>query len=158
MKIYYNNIKCCSLKNKIKKLFESAYKTLNSEIEVDVGVTFVCEEEIKELNFQHRKIDKKTDVLSFPMLELYKHRIEEYKEEFLSLSKTVSLGDIVICKKIAKQQAKEYGHSLKRELCFLALHGFLHLIGYDHIEKEDEVQMQALAEKILVENSLGRNK
>ena len=59
------------------------------------------------------------------------------------------LGDIVICKKVAYKQAKEYGHSKKREICFLALHGLLHLLGYDHIEKKDEKLMTKTANSIL---------
>ena len=68
----------------------------------------------------------------------------------------VSLGDIVICKDIAKEQAKEYGHSYKREICFLALHGLLHLIGYDHEIKEEEEEMMAKAESILKEHRVLR--
>ena len=68
----------------------------------------------------------------------------------------VSLGDIVICKDIAKEQAKEYGHSYKREVCFLALHGILHLIGYDHEIKEEEEEMMAKAESILKEHRVLR--
>ena len=59
------------------------------------------------------------------------------------------LGDIVICKSRAIEQAKEYGHSVERELCFLALHGFLHVLGYDHMQKEDEMIMFPLQDKIL---------
>lgn len=156
MKIYFNNIKCCCFKRKVRKLFEEAYKSLNTDIEVDVGLTFVTDEEIRALNVKHRDVNRVTDVLSFPMLELDKNSIEEYRDEIDEETNTLSLGDIVISKSVAKRQAKEYKHSLMRELCFLALHGFLHLLGYDHIEKEDEEKMQSFAEEILKNNKLER--
>ena len=68
----------------------------------------------------------------------------------------VNIGDIVICLERAKEQAKEYGHSLKRELAFLSLHGLLHLLGYDHIEPEDEKQMIALQKEILDQAGITR--
>ena len=80
-------------------------------------------------------------------------KIEDYSDGFF---KVIYLGDIAICTKRAREQAREYNHSYKREVCFLALHGFLHIMGYDHIEKEDEKEMMSLAEKILKKVNLGR--
>ena len=74
-------------------------------------------------------------------------KLSEFESE--KVDGLLFLGDIVICKDVAKRQAKEYGHSLKREVCFLALHSLLHLLGYDHIEKDEEKEMMAVAEKIL---------
>ena len=116
----------------------------------------MSEKEIKRLNKEHRDIDKITDVLSFPMLEIKPgDNLENFKDD---LFKEIFLGDIAICTNRAKQQAKEYGHSFKREVCFLALHGLLHLLGYDHIKKQDETKMMSLAETILKKSGIRRNK
>ena len=116
---------------------------------VCVSVTFENQEKIKQLNNDFRKIDKSTDVLSFPLLDIqYPQKLNDFKDEY-SPDGNLYLGDIVICPEIAKSQAKYYKHSLKREIGFLALHGLLHLLGYDHIEKEDEEVMTKVSEEIL---------
>lgn len=134
----------------ITNLFEIAGKFLNEDFsKVNVSINFVNEEEIRDLNKRFRNIDKSTDVLSFPNLE---KKSDQYLKDFdleRDESGILFVGDIVICKKIAYLQAKEYEHSRKREICFLALHGLLHLLGYDHIEKEEEKFMQETANKIL---------
>ena len=151
LKIYYNNIHSCFLKKKIKLLFLSALSEKFGETEnliFSVGIRFAKGKEIKELNNKFRNIDKETDVLSFP--------IYDFKNESLPTDEDVMLGDIVICKKVAKLQAKVLGHSYKREVCFLALHGFLHLLGYDHIEKDEEKEMNLTSEKILAKHEVKR--
>lgn len=143
--------KIFGFKKKIKQLFEIAGQALGEDFScVNVSVNFVGEEEIQRLNQQFRNVDRVTDVLSFPNLE--KKADESLKNfEGEKVDGVLFLGDIVICKKKAKAQAKEFGHSEKREICFLALHGLLHLLGFDHIEKEDEKKMQTMAEKILAQ-------
>jgi probable rRNA maturation factor len=143
-------------KRKITTLFEKAGEILDEDFShVKVSVGFVSEEEIKRLNGEFRKIDRKTDVLSFPNIEKTANQklSEVAKKNDADLfdldDGNLFLGDIVICKKVARAQAKEYGHSTKREICFLALHGLLHLLGYDHIEKQEEALMNSTAEKIL---------
>lgn len=138
-------------KNLITKLYEIAEKGLKEDFSnVNISINFVSEEEIKELNGRFRQLDKVTDVLSFPNLEKkVSQKLVEFNSEIED--EGLFLGDIVICKKRAYQQAKDYGHSRKREVCFLALHGLLHLLGYDHIEKQDEIVMQEVADKILNE-------
>ena len=138
----------------ITKVFDKALKeTGNDEMNVIITVSFVDEKRIQELNKISRNVDKITDVLSFPMLDIkYPQKVKDFKDEIIP-DGTLYLGDIVICKKRAKQQAKDYKHSLKREIGFLALHGLLHILGYDHIEKEDEVVMFKTAKDIL--DSLG---
>ena len=112
---------------------------------------------IKELNNLYRKVDRETDVLSFPMLDIvYPQSVKDFKEEYAP-DGSLYLGDIVICPKIAKKQAKQYGHSKKREIGFLALHGFLHILGYDHIESEDEKVMMETSERVLNEMELKRD-
>lgn len=158
IKIYFNNIKCLCIRNKIRKIYLSALEEKSKSVEglkdksFEVSLRFASEEEIREINKEYRGVDRKTDVLSFPLVDF--NNLEDVESEFSQ--DNVMLGDIIICKQVAKDQAKEYGHSLKRELCFLALHGFLHLLGYDHIEKQDEVVMQSVAKKILEENNIKR--
>ena len=152
MKINFINFKHFCLKNKIKKIFDKAVEKLDFG-GFSVNLKICNREEIQNLNKKFRNIDKETDVLSFPNLNFVDKKIDNkaLSEELDQETGLVSLGDIVICKEIAKSQAKEYGHSYKRELCFLALHGLLHLIGYDHEIKEEEEEMMAKAESILKE-------
>lgn len=145
-------------KKTIEKLYEKAGEVLGEDFsKVNISLNFVSGEEIKSLNNQFRQIDRQTDVLSFPNLnKTTKQSLVEFDAERNFDDGLLFLGDVVICKKVAYAQAKEYGHSKKREICFLALHGLLHLLGYDHIEKDDEVEMQAMADKILKEFGVNR--
>ena len=145
-------------KKTIEKLYEKAGLVLGEDFsDVNISLNFVSGEEIKSLNKQFREIDRQTDVLSFPNLnKLPKQSLAEFDADRNFDDGLLFLGDVVICKKVAYAQAKEYGHSKKREICFLALHGLLHLLGYDHIEKDDEVEMQTMADKILKEFGVNR--
>lgn len=96
----------------------------------EVSLSFVTDEEIRELNRDYRGIDKSTDVLSFPM-----------DDEFNTLE-TPLLGDIIISLDTAYKQAEEYGHSIEREIAYLVCHSTLHLLGYDHIEEDDKLEMR----------------
>ena len=154
LKIYFNNIRNPFLKRKLSDLFFDALedKLKNLKIKSDkclfeVDIKYVSKDEIKKLNNEHRKVNKETDVLSFPLIDFRNENVD---------GKYNMLGDIVICKEIAKLQAKKFGHSFKREICFLALHGFLHLLGYDHIEEDDEKEMTEKAEKFLKEYGVNR--
>ncbi len=117
----------------------------------DVCIIVTDDENIRELNREHREIDRATDVLSFPMLELRPG--EEIKVSPLELDEetgTVMLGDIVISSERARAQAEEYGHSELREVSFLTVHGILHLLGYDHeLSEEDEKLHFSRQEEIL---------
>lgn len=117
--------------------------------DIQVGLSFVGGDEIRRLNNKFRKIDRETDVLSFPMYDL---RTE--KPEFGAGD--VCLGDIVICMPQAVRQSAEYGHSIERELGFLTVHSMLHLMGYDHMTEEDEREMFSLQKQILDEAGLKR--
>lgn len=110
------------------------------------SIIFVNNEEIKALNKEYRGIDKVTDVISFAL---------EDNEDLIN-NDTRVLGDIYICIPRALEQAENYGHSIKRELAFLTVHGLLHLLGYDHMEKEEEKEMFALQELILNEEGITR--
>ena len=161
MKVEVNDI---ALSKNVKKLFTKLLKTANkyskfNQKKVAVDISFVSAEEIKRLNKEYRKIDKETDVLSFPTLDLKpmeKINIKDFKEDINPLTKHLMLGDIIICEDVARRNAKEYGHSYERELCYLVVHGFLHLLGFDHMEEEDKKIMRALEEAVLKKHNITR--
>lgn len=117
---------------------------------VEISLTFVSNEEIRELNRQYRNKDAATDVLSFPMYDKDEELLVDDEDELLML------GDIIISVEKAREQALAYGHSFQRELAFLAVHGFLHLIGYDHETAAEETKMMARQEEILTKHGLVR--
>ena len=149
-KIEYQNCWNLCFKKTTNKLFNMAVvkKFGNSSKNFFANIKFVSENEIKQLNNKFRQIDRATDVLSFPNYDFEKETIEGEQDVFL--------GDIAICKPIAKKQAKVFNHGLKRELCFLALHGILHLMGFDHLTDSQEKEMMDFAEEILKENGVER--
>ena len=121
-------------------IIEQALKTLGIEDDVEVSCVLVDDERIHEINREHRHIDRSTDVISFAM---------EDNDQFYVEGMPRTLGDIFISVDHAKKQAEEYGHSLRREMCFLFTHGILHLLGYDHMTKEDEKIMFTKQKEIL---------
>lgn len=127
-----------------------AYEHCPYEAEVDVLIT--DNEEIRKLNLEHRGIDKATDVLSFPMVEYQAPGVfDEIAKSGLLNPETgeLLLGDIVISAEKLKEQAENYGHTETRELAFLLAHSMLHLLGYDHMEEEERLVMEAKQEEIL---------
>lgn len=110
----------------------------------EVSLSFVNDEEIWEINREYRGVDSPTDVLSFPLLTDDDIEVE-YEE--------VSLGDIVVSTETAIRQAKEYNHSVTREICFLVCHSMFHLLGYDHMTEEEAKIMEEKQESVL--NKLG---
>jgi probable rRNA maturation factor len=118
----------------------------------EVSITFLSNERIREINRDYRHKDQPTDVISFALEELGEDEIEIVGTDMPRV-----LGDIIISVERAKEQAEEYNHSFSRELGFLALHGFLHLLGYDHIEEEDEKEMFQTQKDILEEYGLTRD-
>ncbi len=128
-------------KNQIESLLTFAAKKENITEEAELSISFVDEEEIQAINRDYRDKDKVTDVISFSL--------EEDEPEIEGLDMPRVLGDIIICLEVAKEQAESYNHSLSRELGFLALHGFLHLLGYDHMTEEDEKEMFSRQDEIL---------
>ena len=131
----------------IKKVLSQCFKEENLEnSNLWITVTFTTPRKIQEINKEYRGIDKATDVLSFPMFE--KNELDEKiaKKDFENED---ILGDIVISVEKVKEQAIEYGHSFERELSYMLVHGFYHLMGYDHIKEEDKKIMRPKEEKIL---------
>ncbi|MBR5438620.1 MAG: rRNA maturation RNase YbeY [Clostridia bacterium] len=113
-------------------------------------LSFVSKEKIRQLNTQFRNVLSVTDVLSFPTLDGIRGKVLKHKDFPLDVDENgLFLGSIVVCMARAKEQAKEYGHSIERELTYLTLHGLLHLFGYDHMVEEDKARMRKLEDKIL---------
>ncbi len=131
----------------VEKVLKHAAETENVS-EAEVSVTFVTNEIIQAINKEYRGKDTPTDVISFAMEEL-----GEGEQEIVGSEEPRTLGDIIISLDRTKEQAADYGHSFERELGFLAVHGFLHLLGYDHMSEEEEQEMFAKQENIL--SSLG---
>ena len=134
----------------IKKVLEECFKKESLEnSKLYVTITLTTPKGIQKINKEYRNIDKATDVLSFPLFE--KDELEEMisKNQFIHQD---ILGDIVISIEKVKEQAIEYGHSFERELSYMVVHGFYHLMGYDHIKEEDKKIMREKEENIL--NSL----
>ena len=131
--------------DELSKLFPFLLDYFNLD-NVVCSVIIVDNKKIHEINKEYRNIDRETDVISFALED----------DETMPEDDIRVLGDIYISIDKAKSQALEYGHSLKRELCFLMTHGFLHLLGYDHMKKEDEEIMFPLQEKILEEYGVRR--
>ena len=155
LEIVYKNIEENEKYEKaINRVIKQCYKEENLEnSKLFITITLTNTENIQKINKEYRNIDKPTDVLSFPMFE---------KEE---LNKKIAnndfeyediLGDIVISVQRVEEQAKEYGHSFERELSYMVVHGFYHLMGYDHIKEEDKEIMRPKEEKVLKDLNLER--
>lgn len=139
----------------------AAYDELGQTDALAIEVVFASEDEIRRLNAENRGIDRVTDVLSFPYVDGVREsviKLDDYPDDVDGVSGELTIGSVVICEKRASEQAEDYGHSLKREVAYLALHGVLHCFGYDHMTPEDEEQMTALADKIMKKINLTRDK
>ncbi len=136
----------------LEELLNHAAEMESVEDGSELSITFVMDDSIQELNRTYREKDSPTDVISFAMEDLGEGETEIAGIENLPRI----LGDIVISIETAKKQAEEYGHSYLRELGFLTVHGFLHLLGYDHMNDEDEKRMFKKQEDILQSYGLER--
>ncbi|WP_117169190.1 rRNA maturation RNase YbeY [Paraliobacillus sediminis] len=128
----------------IQQLLTYAAKEEGVTQESELSINFVDNREIQIINRNYRQIDRPTDVISFALEEMGEGELEIIGEDI-----PLILGDIVISIDKAKEQAEEYNHGLERELGFLTLHGFLHLLGYDHMKEVDEKKMFARQEELL---------
>lgn len=133
-----------------KKLIEQVIQTVETEKNLpeglEVNVVITDDKEIKRINRETRGINKATDVLSFPYFTFKKPGV--LKSDLVTDPESI-LGDIIICAGKIKSQAKQYGHTQKRELAYLTLHSMLHLVGYDHEKEKDEILMNKEAERIM---------
>ncbi len=128
-------------KERVTEAVYTALQTAGFSEDSFVSYTLVSKETMQELNKNHKNKDYVTDVLSFP----------QYDEEgFMAIDgEDVFVGDIVICNDKLKEQAEEYGHSYMRELSYISVHSALHLLGYDHIEEDDKIEMRSMEKKVM---------
>ena len=139
----------------VKKVLEQCFKEEDMlDSKLYITITFTTHQNIKEINKKYRNIDKATDVLSFPMFE--KDELETKIKNKDYVCEDV-LGDIIISIEKVQEQAEEYGHSFERELSYMIVHGFYHLMGYDHIKEEDKKVMRPKEEKVLNDLKIKRD-
>lgn len=136
----------------VERIIQFSAEFLQLSEECECAITFVDNKRIQDINRDYRKKDAPTDVISFALDDEVEGDVQLLGGQGLPHH----LGDIIISTEKAEEQAKEYGHSLERELGFLALHGFLHLNGYDHMNEADEVEMFGLQKEILTAFGLER--
>ena len=136
----------------IRKLLNHTAKEEELAGELEVSVTFMTDADIQEVNATYRGKNVPTDVISFALEELTDGEVAIIPEEGMP----TALGDILISVETAERQAGEYGHDFNREIGFLALHGFLHLLGYDHLTEEEEAEMFGRQKEILASFGLVR--
>lgn len=131
----------------IENILEFSASYLSLPENTEMSVTFMDNQKIQEINRKYRDKDAPTDVISFALEETGEGELPVFFDEAMVFPR--NLGDIMISIERAQEQAEEYGHSFERELGFLAIHGFLHINGYDHMTEEEEEVMFSLQRKIL---------
>ncbi len=146
--IYFENRTDNEFDNLTYEEITNAVKGASEFFDFDTGyqvsISIVDKNEIHELNAKFRGVDSPTDVLSFPMEETDPRGVE-------------ILGDIVLCIDVAKEQAESFGHSFQRELAYLSVHSFLHLMGYDHMTEEDKLEMRGMEKEIMKKLGIFKN-
>ena len=138
--------------NLAKRCIVAAVRKYLRGYSAHVDVTMVSGEEIQTINRENRNVDKVTDVLSFPMLDMYEGVYHgDLKDEIEPTSGDIMLGDIIICYDKILEQAEEFGHSKEREMAYLATHSILHLLGFDHVDEgEMKAKMRVAEEEIIM--------
>ena len=154
VEIHYKEIpKNLEYEKIIDKVIECCFKNEKlDKLKLYISITLTVPEIIKNINKKYRNIDNPTDVLSFPMFQKEEINLlikQNYEIEDI-------LGDIIISIPKVREQAVEYGHSFERELSYMIVHGFYHLMGYDHIEEKDKLKMRPKEEKILQDLNITR--
>lgn len=156
----YNQQRALALSKEILKLVKKAAKLCVKREDFshpcEASITLTDNETIREINRDHREIDKATDVLSFPLLDFIDGRANIQPGDIDPETNRVLLGDIVISVEKALEQSESYGHSFEREMAFLAVHGMLHLLGHDHEKESEEQIMFEKQDRILEEMGLKR--
>lgn len=136
--------------NLIRQIIEETLELHQLNKDYEVSLSFVDDEEIKEINKKFRDKDSKTDVLSFPLFSEDEIKAIIYsKEKSLGAQNNIMLGDIIISIPTAIEQASSYNHSIEREICFLSCHSILHLLGYDHDTPERTEKMEDMQRVIM---------
>lgn len=142
-----------------QKIADIAFGHFGLSGTASVEVVFYSPRNMKELNAHSRAVDAVTDVLSFPYIEgVQPFTRENFPYEYDDSRCAVVIGAITICDKRAREQATLFGHSVKREMGYLFLHGLLHILGFDHINEDDRAKMREQEEAILAKAKLLRNK
>ena len=156
---YCNKKRKVKIPAEIKILSKDVFCLIADYFQIPMGaklsLTFVNADTIRQLNLQNRGIDRATDVLSFPLQEYQKGKLEytDLGDGEFEHGKLL-LGDVVICAPVAKRQAEEYGHSLERELLYLFVHSVLHILGFDHESAGEKAEMRRLEELFMKEMGL----
>ena len=127
-----------NMDDKLEDVITTVLETEGLSLNYEVSISFVDKDEIHRLNKYYRKVDRPTDVLSFPM-----------DTDFMVEGVDAMLGDIVICMDVAKEQATDLGHSLDREIMYLTCHSTLHLLGYDHMNDDEKREMRAREKEVM---------
>lgn len=158
-KIYIQNCQSSPIdaarRGLIRKVINAALKYEKFPYDAEISVTLTDNASIHEMNREHRGVDRPTDVLSFPLYEA--DEIDDMYESEEVSDEPIALGDIVISLEKAEEQAREYGHSMEREVAFLCVHSVLHLLGYDHeLGEKEEKEMFAKQEEILKNMNITR--
>ena len=150
MKIYFEEGQVVSqeILDTMMKAAEICIEAENIDVDrSEISVTFVDMDEIHQLNRDYREVDSPTDVLSFPQFDDLNDLPEEGE---------IALGDVVICKEKAEEQAEEFGHSFEREIIYLFVHSVLHLLGYDHMDEDEKKIMRRREEAVMTELGITR--
>ena len=145
------------LKDNIKKVVCMCLEAESVKLDSQVSIYFVDNTNIQRINKETRDIDKATDVLTFPIAEFNKGKLNETTGDVDMDSGALVLGDIVVSLEKALSQSKEYGHSFEREVLFLITHGIYHILGYDHMTDDDEREMINKQELVLSKLNIVRN-
>lgn len=136
-----------------KTVIDASLDYVECPYEIEVNLLLTMNEQIQEMNFNFRQIDRATDVLSFPMVDYEVAGefdfLEDRDEYFHPETGELLLGDIVISKEKVISQAEEFGHSIEREYAFLIAHSMLHLAGYDHMEEDERMEMERMQREIM---------
>lgn len=139
----------------VEKVLSQCFKEEGLEnSKLSITITLTTPQNIQKINQKYREIDKATDVLSFPMFEKNELTQKIQKEDFVHED---VLGDIIISVEQVTKQAEEYQHNFERELSYMLVHGFYHLMGYDHIQEADKIEMRSKEEKILTDLNINRD-
>ena len=154
----HHSFSALALRSHIRRCIMAALEEEGVNCACEINVLITDDDGIRAINSAYRQIDKATDVLSFPMFQLTPGVLPESWDEYRDVeTDLVPLGDMAISVERAKQQAREFGHSVKREVGYLTIHSILHLLGYDHVDEgKMKRQMRAREEAILAEVALSR--
>ncbi len=138
----------------LRKAAQACLESETVPLPCNAMLAIVDDQEIRRINHTQRQMDKATDVLSFPSItyapnQTARQAVEQLRAEYMPETNACFLGDILISRDHVQAQAKEYGHSMEREFCYLLVHGMMHLMGYDHMNEKDKMKMREMEEKAL---------